>query len=165
MAAGPVSRLGSFEPGDKTGLRLSPHLAPSTRPMVLLKSSMDHLMEGPDFRRFASEPHVDRLACICMLQFSAARPSILSPCQPASRLSAAAASKAAQPSSPLRCQSPSSASSMLPFTAAARSCLSSCRPTSPSMFAPSTLAVAWTPPPARALPSYRSVILSDREPS
>ena len=30
MAAGPVSRLGSFEPGDKTGLRLSPHLAPST---------------------------------------------------------------------------------------------------------------------------------------
>ena len=26
MAAGPVSRLGSFEPGDKTGLRLSPHL-------------------------------------------------------------------------------------------------------------------------------------------
>ena len=24
MAAGPVSRLGSFEPGDKTGLRLSP---------------------------------------------------------------------------------------------------------------------------------------------
>ena len=31
MAAGPVSRLGSFEPGDKTGLQLSPHLAPSTR--------------------------------------------------------------------------------------------------------------------------------------
>ena len=30
MAAGPVSRLGSFEPGDKTGLQLSPHLAPST---------------------------------------------------------------------------------------------------------------------------------------
>ena len=30
MAAGPVSRLGSFEPGDKTRLRLSPHLAPST---------------------------------------------------------------------------------------------------------------------------------------
>ena len=30
MAADPVSRLGSFEPGDKTGLRLSPHLAPST---------------------------------------------------------------------------------------------------------------------------------------
>ena len=30
MAAGPVSRLGSFEPGDKTGLRLSPHLAPQT---------------------------------------------------------------------------------------------------------------------------------------
>ena len=30
MAAGPVSRLDSFEPGDKTGLRLSPHLAPST---------------------------------------------------------------------------------------------------------------------------------------
>ena len=30
MAAGPVSRLGSFEPGDKTGLRLSPHLAPSS---------------------------------------------------------------------------------------------------------------------------------------
>ena len=30
MAAGPVLRLGSFEPGDKTGLRLSPHLAPST---------------------------------------------------------------------------------------------------------------------------------------
>ena len=29
MAAGPVSRLGSFEPGDKTGLRLSPHLAQS----------------------------------------------------------------------------------------------------------------------------------------
>ena len=28
MAAGPVSRLGSFEPGDKSGLRLSPHLAP-----------------------------------------------------------------------------------------------------------------------------------------
>ena len=27
MAAGPVSRLGSFEPGDKKGLRLSPHLA------------------------------------------------------------------------------------------------------------------------------------------
>ena len=27
-AAGPVSRLSSFEPGDKTGLRLSPHLAP-----------------------------------------------------------------------------------------------------------------------------------------
>ena len=27
---GPVSRLGSFEPGDKTGLRLSLHLAPST---------------------------------------------------------------------------------------------------------------------------------------
>ena len=26
MAAGPASRLGSFEPGDKTGLRLSPHL-------------------------------------------------------------------------------------------------------------------------------------------
>ena len=26
MAAGPVSRLGSFEPGDKTGPRLSPHL-------------------------------------------------------------------------------------------------------------------------------------------
>ena len=25
MDAGPVSRLGSFEPGDKTGLRLSPH--------------------------------------------------------------------------------------------------------------------------------------------
>ena len=24
MAVGPVSRLGSFEPGDKTGLRLSP---------------------------------------------------------------------------------------------------------------------------------------------
>ena len=34
MAAGPVSRLGSFEPGDKTGLRLSPHLAPSTSPML-----------------------------------------------------------------------------------------------------------------------------------
>ena len=31
MAAGPVSHLGSFEPGDKTGLRLSPHLAPCTR--------------------------------------------------------------------------------------------------------------------------------------
>ena len=31
MAAGPVSRLGSFEPpGDKTGLHLSPHLAPFT---------------------------------------------------------------------------------------------------------------------------------------
>ena len=30
MAAGPASRLGSIEPGDKTGLRLSPHLAPST---------------------------------------------------------------------------------------------------------------------------------------
>ena len=30
MDAGPVSRLGSFERGDKTGLRLSPHLAPST---------------------------------------------------------------------------------------------------------------------------------------
>ena len=30
MAAGHVLRLGSFEPGDKTGLRLSPHLAPST---------------------------------------------------------------------------------------------------------------------------------------
>ena len=30
MAAGPVSRLGSVEPGDETGLRLSPHLAPST---------------------------------------------------------------------------------------------------------------------------------------
>ena len=30
MAAGPVSRLGFFEPWDKTGLRLSPHLAPST---------------------------------------------------------------------------------------------------------------------------------------
>ena len=30
MAAGPVSRLGSFEPGDKTGLRLSPHLAPTS---------------------------------------------------------------------------------------------------------------------------------------
>ena len=29
MAAGPVSRLGSFEPGDKTGLRLSPHLHPA----------------------------------------------------------------------------------------------------------------------------------------
>ena len=27
---GPASRLGSLEPGDKTGLRLSPHLAPST---------------------------------------------------------------------------------------------------------------------------------------
>ena len=27
MAAGPASRLGSIEPGDKTGLRLSPHLA------------------------------------------------------------------------------------------------------------------------------------------
>ena len=26
MAAGPVSRLGSFEPGDKTGLRLSPYV-------------------------------------------------------------------------------------------------------------------------------------------
>ena len=32
MAAGPASRLGSIEPGDKTGLRLSPHLAPSTSP-------------------------------------------------------------------------------------------------------------------------------------
>ena len=31
MAAGPASRLGSIEPGEKTGLRLSPHLAPSTR--------------------------------------------------------------------------------------------------------------------------------------
>ena len=31
MAAGPASRLGSIEPGDKTGLRLSPHLAPSTQ--------------------------------------------------------------------------------------------------------------------------------------
>ena len=30
MAAGPASRLGSIEPGEKTGLRLSPHLAPST---------------------------------------------------------------------------------------------------------------------------------------
>ena len=30
MATGPVSRLGSFEPGAKTGLRLSPHLALST---------------------------------------------------------------------------------------------------------------------------------------
>ena len=33
MAAGPVSHLGSFEPGDKTGLRLSSHhtyLGPST---------------------------------------------------------------------------------------------------------------------------------------
>ena len=29
MAAGPASRLGSFEPGDKTGLRLYPHLAPA----------------------------------------------------------------------------------------------------------------------------------------
>ena len=35
MAAGPVSRLGSFEPGDKTGLRLSPHLAPSTTVIVI----------------------------------------------------------------------------------------------------------------------------------
>ena len=34
-AAGPVSRLGSFEPGDKTGLRLSPNLAPSTSPARL----------------------------------------------------------------------------------------------------------------------------------
>ena len=32
MAAGPASRLGSIEPGEKTGLRLSPHLAPSTLP-------------------------------------------------------------------------------------------------------------------------------------
>ena len=32
MAAGPVSRLGSFEPGDKTGLRLSPHLAHDLAP-------------------------------------------------------------------------------------------------------------------------------------
>ena len=30
MAAGPASRLGSIAPGEKTGLRLSPHLAPST---------------------------------------------------------------------------------------------------------------------------------------
>ena len=30
MAAGPASRLGSIEPGDKTGLRLSPHLCHST---------------------------------------------------------------------------------------------------------------------------------------
>ena len=30
MAAGPVSRLGSFEPGDETGLRLSPQTTPST---------------------------------------------------------------------------------------------------------------------------------------
>ena len=30
MAAGPASRLGSIEPGEKTGLRLSPRLAPST---------------------------------------------------------------------------------------------------------------------------------------
>ena len=30
MAAGTVSRLGPFEPRDKTGLRLSPNLAPST---------------------------------------------------------------------------------------------------------------------------------------
>ena len=33
---GPVSRLGSFEPGDKTGLRLSPHLAPSTSTSLVL---------------------------------------------------------------------------------------------------------------------------------
>ena len=33
MAAGPASRLGSIEPGYKTGLRLSPHLAPSTSAM------------------------------------------------------------------------------------------------------------------------------------
>ena len=39
MAAGPVSRLGSFEPGDKTGLRLSPHLAPST-PRKPVKSKL-----------------------------------------------------------------------------------------------------------------------------
>ena len=34
MAAGPFSRLGSFEPRDKTGLRLSPHLAPSTKDTI-----------------------------------------------------------------------------------------------------------------------------------
>ena len=39
MAAGPVSRLGSFEPGDKTGLRLSPHLAPSTNRWMHMRYS------------------------------------------------------------------------------------------------------------------------------
>ena len=35
MAAGPASRLGSIEPGEKTGLRLSPHLAPSMYNMYM----------------------------------------------------------------------------------------------------------------------------------
>ena len=42
MAAGPVSRLGSFEPGDKTGLRLSPHLAPSTKGVGWLDAKFLH---------------------------------------------------------------------------------------------------------------------------
>ena len=33
-----ASRLGSIEPGDKTGLRLSPHLAPSTFPPLHLRT-------------------------------------------------------------------------------------------------------------------------------
>ena len=40
MAAGPASRLGSIEPGDKTGLRRSPHLK------VWLAS-----LSQPDFRK------------------------------------------------------------------------------------------------------------------
>ena len=38
MAAGPVSRLGSFEPGHKTGLRLSPNLVPSTIVLTTAKT-------------------------------------------------------------------------------------------------------------------------------
>ena len=44
MAAGPVSCLGSLEPGDKTGLRLSPHLAPNTTHMELRPTGDDRTL-------------------------------------------------------------------------------------------------------------------------
>ena len=47
MAAGPASRLGSIEPGEKTGLRLSPHLAPSTtRACTALRMEAQALPDG-----------------------------------------------------------------------------------------------------------------------
>ena len=59
MAAGPVSRLGSFEPGDKTGLRLSPHLAPSTTLPRLRRTRWSKVVLRPHGGLSARRPLAD----------------------------------------------------------------------------------------------------------
>ena len=61
MAAGPVSRLGSFEPGDKTGLRLSPHLTPNTHDKLTTKRRKQRDTHfGGEHMRFAETRERER---------------------------------------------------------------------------------------------------------